>query len=835
MMLPMLRRIALGMPALACAGMLAAPASGGDCTPAWLPGSGVPGISGVVHAATMWDSDGPGGADPVLVVGGTFTVADNTLVNNVAYWNGSSWSALGSGLGDGPSDTVNALTVYNGSLVAGGAFTASGATTLGRIARWNGSAWVRFNSGSTIDLTATVNALTVYNGSLVAGGTFTTAGTNTTGTVTVNRLARWNGAAWGAINPTGSVKGVNGVVNALAVAGGDLVAGGSFATAGTATTGSLTVNNIARWSWNGADWVVQAAFDTGTDGAVRGLAVDAVTGDIVIGGDFTSPGSHVARWNGSAWSGLGDGIGSGEIFGSSVNAVAVLPNGDVVAGGPFYSTGPAATYVSQLARYDGSSWSAMWSESTVRYVTCLYVKADGTLIVGGSFKDADGVPANGVAAFDGTDWSAFTANTTATSGPVTALLTLPNGDVIASGGFRTINGVTAGRVARYSSGAWSAVGSGLATAPEPFYLSIGQQQLTPAAVAVTSTGDLIVGGMDLALTPGGDNIQLTKFDGSSWSDLGLHTGNYFGLLPGLGIVSSVAVMPNGDIVAGGIFFFGGDTFTSHFLARWDGTEWVDMGITSGAVLAMKVLGNGHLVIGGAFTDAGGALDTIGIAEWDGTSLNGDNTPMWSSLGSGTDGSVYALTVRNGNLIASGAFTSAGGNPATNIAEWNGSSWSGLGSGADSSVYALAVMPNNDLVAGGAFSNAGGNPANRIARWNGSAWSALGGGLGSVGFINNINFPGGSVFALAVAGDGTLLVGGDFGTADGDVSAYIARYGCEAVVCAADFNGVNGVTVQDIFDFLTAWLAGSPSADFNHVNGVTVQDIFDFLTAWLAGC
>ncbi len=52
--------------------------------------------------------------------------------------------------------------------------------------------------------------------------------------------------------------------------------------------------------------------------------------------------------------------------------------------------------------------------------------------------------------------------------------------------------------------------------------------------------------------------------------------------------------------------------------------------------------------------------------------------------------------------------------------------------------------------------------------------------------------------------------------------------------ASDFNGVNGITVQDIFDFLTAWLAGSPEADFNTVNGVTVQDIFDFLTAWLAG-
>jgi hypothetical protein len=82
----------------------------------------------------------------------------------------------------------------------------------------------------------------------------------------------------------------------------------------------------------------------------------------------------------------------------------------------------------------------------------------------------------------------------------------------------------------------------------------------------------------------------------------------------------------------------------------------------------------------------------------------------------------------------------------------------------------------------------------------------------------------------------------------DLGAYnvVITSGCGAAIsnevtlaignaCAADFNGVNGVTVQDIFDFLTAWLAGSPSANFNGVNGVTVQDIFDFLTAWLAGC
>ncbi len=55
------------------------------------------------------------------------------------------------------------------------------------------------------------------------------------------------------------------------------------------------------------------------------------------------------------------------------------------------------------------------------------------------------------------------------------------------------------------------------------------------------------------------------------------------------------------------------------------------------------------------------------------------------------------------------------------------------------------------------------------------------------------------------------------------------------VCPADFNASGTVNVQDIFDFLAAWFANSPSADFNTQNGLGVQDIFDFLAAWFAGC
>jgi hypothetical protein len=53
-------------------------------------------------------------------------------------------------------------------------------------------------------------------------------------------------------------------------------------------------------------------------------------------------------------------------------------------------------------------------------------------------------------------------------------------------------------------------------------------------------------------------------------------------------------------------------------------------------------------------------------------------------------------------------------------------------------------------------------------------------------------------------------------------------------CPADFDRSHGLSVQDIFDFLNAWFAGSVEADFNG-NGLAVEDIFDFLNAWFAGC
>jgi hypothetical protein len=54
-------------------------------------------------------------------------------------------------------------------------------------------------------------------------------------------------------------------------------------------------------------------------------------------------------------------------------------------------------------------------------------------------------------------------------------------------------------------------------------------------------------------------------------------------------------------------------------------------------------------------------------------------------------------------------------------------------------------------------------------------------------------------------------------------------------CPGDFNHSGAISVQDIFDFLTAYFSNDPQADFNHSGAVSVQDIFDYLTAFFLGC
>ena len=154
----------------------------------WISMGGMPGADGTVYAAVM---DGSGN----LYIGGNFTVAGNVVANNIAKWNGSSWSALGSGMRVGLIDrlpSVAALAVSGGTLYAGGDFTTAGGSAANYIAQWNGSSWSAARFGD--ERHDCVYALAVSGSTLYAGGDFTTAGGNA-----ANYIAQWNGSSWSAL------------------------------------------------------------------------------------------------------------------------------------------------------------------------------------------------------------------------------------------------------------------------------------------------------------------------------------------------------------------------------------------------------------------------------------------------------------------------------------------------------------------------------------------------------------------------------------------------------------------------------------------------------------
>ena len=132
------------------------------------------GASSTVRALAVSGTD--------LYVGGQFgsvynsdtNAIGNVAANYIAKWNGSAWSALGGGA----STFVYALAVSGTDLYVGGVFTSvyrSGTTPVtgtGYIAKWNGSAWSALGSG----VNNAVHALAVSGTDLYVGGQFTVAG-----------------------------------------------------------------------------------------------------------------------------------------------------------------------------------------------------------------------------------------------------------------------------------------------------------------------------------------------------------------------------------------------------------------------------------------------------------------------------------------------------------------------------------------------------------------------------------------------------------------------------------------------------------------------------------
>jgi hypothetical protein len=317
-------------------------------------------------------------------------------------------------------------------------------------------------------------------------------------------------------------------------------------------------------------------------------------------------------------------------------------------------------------------------------------------------------------------------------GPPVNALAVYDGKLVAGGWLDLAGEVAAYRVAAWDGASWGPLGSGPSNDNGVYAMAVYD-------------GRLATGSNVDSPSP----IPIFLWSGVSWSPVtGMNYKNIFAL-----------TVYGTRLIAGGMIY---GAVACEGVAAWNGSSWsaLGTGLTGGQYSFAQVYAlaeyDGKLIAAGNFATAGG-VSAGNIAAWDGSS--------WSPLGSGVSdgsntGTVLALAVYDGKLIAGGGFTTAGGSPANSIAAWDGSTWSPLGQGVGAgTVFALAVH-NGQLVAGGIFASAGDIPASNIAIWNGSSWSALGAGIN------------GMVRALTVFNT-QLIAGGSFTAADGYPASCVA--------------------------------------------------------------
>lgn len=251
-------------------------------------------LDSVVNALAVIGTD--------LYAGGVFSSAGGVAANHVAKWDGTNWSALGSGasalcqgiVGD-PFEcgAVDSLATDGRFLYVGGRFCKAGGVDAINVARWNGTNWANLGNGLRYDDATSchgngaVRVLLANETEVFAGGEFWLAGG-----VAANNVARWDGSNW---SPMGVGMDRGGGVYALAVNGTDLYAGGFFSWAGTVPSQGIAKWDRSNWSPIGSG----TSRDDASVGSVGGLASNG--SELFVGGSFTlaggKPSYYIALWH----------------------------------------------------------------------------------------------------------------------------------------------------------------------------------------------------------------------------------------------------------------------------------------------------------------------------------------------------------------------------------------------------------------------------------------------------------------------------------------------------------------------------------------------------------
>ncbi|MEK6303669.1 MAG: hypothetical protein AABO41_23435 [Acidobacteriota bacterium] len=358
---------------------------------------------------------------------------------------------------------IFALLLASQSIPAYGFFhPADGPDSISDDDRWDNS--MRLADANAAPFTS-VRSIAVMGKDVYVGGRLASAGG-----VPVSGIARWDGVTWS--NVGGGIDFCRGIfcfptAYALEVKGDELIVGGNFG-----SIGGVLANKVAKW--DGSKWSTIGDGINICDGpdcvTVQSIALSGdniyAIGNVLtdvkdIGGTVRVQGFVI--WDGANWSPLGGGV-IGDSVTASINAIAVSGT-DVYVGGNFWSAGGIAA--KNIVRWTGSAWAALGSgvegcvSANPNFACSPYVAtiaAKGKdVYAGGRFAAAGGTSANNIARWDGERWHALGSGA---NGLVMKLAV--HGDWIYAGGtFTEIDGVKANGIARFDGSKWSPVGSGV--------------------------------------------------------------------------------------------------------------------------------------------------------------------------------------------------------------------------------------------------------------------------------------------------------------------------------------------------------------------------------------
>lgn len=348
-------------------------------------------------------------------------------------------------------------------------------------------------------------------------------------------------------------------------------------------------------------------------------------------------------------------------------------------------------------------------------------------------------------------------------------------------GDRVVNGA-----ARFDGTSWEEVPSGL---PSSFVLH---------GVVGLGNGSLVAYGLPSGNSAAFDDVYL--WSGGGWTKLPL--------LP------FYAGFTGGGVLRSGEFFLSGQVFngtTPLGVIAWTGSGWHTLGQgVRGGVRSSDVSPDGALVVGGDFTQADGkTVDRV--ATWDGTGWmpvgNGipegipnlvrwgpggqivayiENKPIahppigdrfrrWDGQSWVVFGGLPAFSVKDmcvlgdGSVVVCAQIADDSGRSVLRLFKWEGDAWVGLGGSLQrfvfpgSSFTTMTKLPDDSIVITGQFESAEGTAVQNVAVWNGKAWSAP--NRGTDGEItSSLELPGGE-----------LVLGGSFRTIEGEPIAHIALW------------------------------------------------------------